>query len=723
MTLTNSLNGFDGAQELLIKLVEQSPEEWETRKRVVQVLYDAGKFRDASKLVWNAPEIPPVAEEMVFTARIVAKGQPERAVRLLSTVVERNMGNPAENLIMAKLLMEHGLTLQALRFYGAATAEDKTLIDESFELALVKTDSSEDVWKDVAKADDFPWPGPRDIKISDIMTDDGKGDMSAADVLLSSVTQRVPLKAPTQQPDCPAESLTEQSDTAGQAAVSEALAAVSSSSSMLSPAAEALVKKMRDQGSSSEEIAASLNATSEQTNGSFSSMVSFFKSKEEEVGAPTRSPVASQPMPESSAPAAPTPPPTGSAAGTKKPTPSSSLIQDFKPTPSGALKTVVPDPAPITKSAQEAPAPQAEPPQAQASESPSAPAPSAAQPPAAQNGNAHPEPTSVSLQQEAKEETASPFSPDRISQPLSGDLAPPSFDVTAQAASPFSAEAHSSAPVPQEDPNPPSTSTDDLSDVVADALAEREAEQPKSKNGGFLSKCRSLFGKNKSQEDSAEFTAESGTAMNGAEETPSTQTGSIPEKRENGTSPMSLKSSDSKNGATAAQSSSAQSKQPEPISRASIEGTTSTPVPRKPESNGHEPPRELDGRTQLVALAPRDGNSFFEQLLKKYNALPEGQVSQAAAIARDMANLDYLGLIHAACSKDLDAFSKLLGLHRVMSDARCYDWVNDMDLLRKGYGDAVLATVVSKYSVEECREILSAVYQQAPAVPTQAVAG
>ena len=47
-----------------------------------------------------------------------------------------------------------------------------------------------------------------------------------------------------------------------------------------------------------------------------------------------------------------------------------------------------------------------------------------------------------------------------------------------------------------------------------------------------------------------------------------------------------------------------------------------------------------------------------------------------------------------------------------MTASDCSEWVADMDLLRKGYGDAVLATVVSKYSVSECREILGAVYQR-----------
>jgi hypothetical protein len=75
-----------------------------------------------------------------------------------------------------------------------------------------------------------------------------------------------------------------------------------------------------------------------------------------------------------------------------------------------------------------------------------------------------------------------------------------------------------------------------------------------------------------------------------------------------------------------------------------------------------------------------------------------------------LANLDYVMLINKACDKDVDAFSKLLGLHRVMHNAGCGEWVADMNLLRKGYGDDVLATVVSKYSVTECREILNSVY-------------
>ena len=131
------------------------------------------------------------------------------------------------------------------------------------------------------------------------------------------------------------------------------------------------------------------------------------------------------------------------------------------------------------------------------------------------------------------------------------------------------------------------------------------------------------------------------------------------------------------------------------------------------ESNG---PDVLDGRTQLVSLAPEDGTVFFEELALKYKSVTSTDLPKPAIIARDMANLDYLDLVSKACKKDLLAFSQLLGLHRVMSEANCNEWVADMNALRKGFGDAVLATVVSKYSVNECKEILNSVY----AFPTSA---
>ncbi len=102
-------------------------------------------------------------------------------------------------------------------------------------------------------------------------------------------------------------------------------------------------------------------------------------------------------------------------------------------------------------------------------------------------------------------------------------------------------------------------------------------------------------------------------------------------------------------------------------------------VVTRPVEESHVP-RELDGRTQLVALAPQNGSAYFNQLLERYNQHPEGELPKPAVLVRDLANMDYLGLIGKACGKDLDAFSKLLGLHRVMINAGCSEWVNDVNL-------------------------------------------
>ncbi|BDS05456.1 hypothetical protein NT6N_04960 [Oceaniferula spumae] len=699
MTLTNSLNGFDGAQELLIKLVEQSPEEWETRKRVVQVLYDAGCYRDASKLIWNAPEIPPVTEEMVFTARIVAKGQPERAVRLLSTVVERNVGCPEENMAIAKELMKNGLVLQALRFYGAATADDISLIDEDFELALVKTDCSEDTWRDVVEGEDFPWQGPQELSISDMMDEHGDGEVSAAEILLSSVTQRVPLKAPVKSQPAPQPEAAkteemravESAGVAGQAALSEAKAAVNSSTSMLSPAAEALVKQMSNTGQVGAASAPVKQSSESNGDDSFSSLVNFFKHKEEQQTANPEVPRSKIPEPI----VAPQVQVQTNVHSDIPPAPSTPLLQNYKPAPTRALKQIVPEVVVAEKVApHEAPAPEPTP-SAQDEQADSVAAFFKSSDEASVKSNEAPQVNSVANTEVSQQAPATSLASEPAA-PVNGQSSP------------------AVQPAPQ-------AAADDLRDSVASALAEREANVAEPKEGGVLSSCKSLFGffkskKNKSQNaavESAEPEADS-LVMPQAEPAasqapafqaqPPAQTEAPPQQNAAVSSPASTPTAAPQPPA----SQPAAVQEPAPQSQAPI----ATTVLRKPEQDQYEPPRELDGRTQLVALAPQDGSAFFDQLLAKYNALPAGTDSQAAMVARDMANVDYLQLIRSACQKDLDAFSKLLGLHRVMTEGDCSDWVADMDLLRKGYGDAVLATVVSKYSVTECREILGAVYQR-----------
>lgn len=147
-----------------------------------------------------------------------------------------------------------------------------------------------------------------------------------------------------------------------------------------------------------------------------------------------------------------------------------------------------------------------------------------------------------------------------------------------------------------------------------------------------------------------------------------------------------------------------------------------TAVPAEPEGSGkrkYRRPKAIDCRTRLIALAPQDGSGFFNELDDKYTTLSNSTMPEVVTIALEEAGIDYIDLIHKACSNDksinLDSFSQLLGLHTVMIEHDCFDWVDDMNLLRQGFGDAVLAAVVSKYSVDECREILGDVYSNTAA--------
>ncbi len=680
MSLINSLNGFDGAQELLIKLVEQSPNDWPTRKRVGQVLFDAGFHSEASELVWAAPEVPPVTEDVVFTTRVVAMGHPRRAVRLVSTMIEANKDSPEENLNIAKALMQEGLVLQALRFYGAATSLDLKLIDEEFELMLMTADSSDESWREITEGDDFPWEGPRDSTVVDLLGDDE--DASATELLLSSVTQRVPLKAPVKSTAATTEKAPVTTNTEPQHA-----------NATLSPAAQAIVKQQAEKSKPQE-----VKATEEKSE---TSLVNFFEHKEkaeqkQEVKTPEKpvaevakapaqveQPAAKVEQPEVKATETPakTEQPVAKAAepSTKVEGPFSVKSEVTK------LKVEEPNTKPKAKLITDPPV--------AAANVVKAPEPSNVQ---AGAKKVLPDLKPVTAEAKKPEVKATLSEIEPASRPESGHEQKQVNDVIARAASAADAAVEAKKPelpkLKEQEVNEPEEKTEDLSDEVANVLAERKDSSTEEKGSGFMSSIKAMFKRpSKSKPKPTPF---------GQANVLKPITTTVVAKPLNGEAQL-----DATSKAQAAQASLVQAVTP-------TSSPVTTTVAPKQETASHAPPKELDGRTQLVALAPQDGSVFFDELSKKYEALNPGELPEVAVIARDMANVDYLGLVNEACNKDLNAFSKLLGLHTIMTASDCSEWVADMDLLRKGYGDAVLATVVSKYSVSECREILGAVYQR-----------
>ncbi len=681
--MTNTINGMDGAQQLLMKLVEQNPDDWGTRKKVVQLLFDAGFYKEASKIVWNAPEIPPVGDEVVFAAKVVSKGQPSRAMRLFDTVIEKNSSHPAENLAMAKLLVKARMPHQAIRFYGAATMQDSGLIDEDFELSLVQADAEASNWSEFVASDNFPWDGPVEEKEDDKA---GKAVDPYAQ-LLNGATQPVPLMAPIHETP---EGKPEQKEKKISSPPKEMKPDTKEVSPKPSPKPEA---KAGDAGGKKP----TEKSTDKKTGKMATAPAVQPEAKPEAVAKPAPKPESAA-KPEAVEKPAAKPKPVAKPEAAEKPAP--------KPGPKPMAKLLAGDEKQSAKPAAEA--------------KPGAAAGQKSEPAASSSffksyDDTHgrkvaadkpsPQPGAVNSTPAAK--------PQAVPQPVG------KINLPLQEGAGVVTEFPAKVDVPAEDPSEAGT---------GQAQDDDGGSSNKGKLASFFS---SLFGKagRKRKEErkpvidvdrldlsgvtSTEGNPQQATLAPGAEVGNQSSGHPVPAEENAASAPEQLAPFAEPEPSAAKQLASPAARQQQPPVPSAVKPVRPTVVPAEPEAALSQP-KELDGRTQLVSLAPEDGTVFFNQLSSRYARAQSAEPPRTAILARDMANVDYIDLVNKACNKDLDAFSKLLGLHRIMHNAGCSEWVDDMNLLRKGFGDAVLATVVSKYSVSECREILNHVYS-----PTQ----
>ncbi len=145
----------------LRETLKSHPDDWETRKQLAHLLYDQESFLEAADIIWETHEIPSIDVELAFAARILAKGAPRKAIRLLTALLEHNKGKPLQNLALANALLHHGMVLQAVRFYGAALETDPSLSNPDLEHFILWTDDQETLWGDFKnrkpKLGELPW--------------------------------------------------------------------------------------------------------------------------------------------------------------------------------------------------------------------------------------------------------------------------------------------------------------------------------------------------------------------------------------------------------------------------------------------------------------------------------------------------------------------------------------------------------------------------------------
>jgi tetratricopeptide (TPR) repeat protein len=127
-------------EKKLRETLANNPADWDARKQLAHLLYDQGSFLEAADVVWEVDEIPSIDVELAFAARILAKGAPRKAIRLLTALLEHNRGKAVQNLGLANALLHHGMVLQAARFYGAALEADPSLANPDLEHFILWTD-------------------------------------------------------------------------------------------------------------------------------------------------------------------------------------------------------------------------------------------------------------------------------------------------------------------------------------------------------------------------------------------------------------------------------------------------------------------------------------------------------------------------------------------------------------------------------------------------------
>lgn len=148
-------------ERFLRQKLQNDPSDWESRRQLAHVLYDKNEFYEAAEVIWRADHIPSNDIDLAYAARILAKAQPRKAIRLLAAVLELNRGKSVQNMGMANALLHHGMVLQAARFYGAALEADPTLVNPDLEHFILWTDDEMCLWADFKdcrpKLGELPW--------------------------------------------------------------------------------------------------------------------------------------------------------------------------------------------------------------------------------------------------------------------------------------------------------------------------------------------------------------------------------------------------------------------------------------------------------------------------------------------------------------------------------------------------------------------------------------
>jgi len=119
----------DKTIQILRSTLEKSPELWDTRQHLAELLWASGDVQGTADVLAATPEWPEDEAHLEFAASVFAHTDAAYSIKLYDSVIARNSGNARAHLALAKLHMDADHREKAGEHYGAATSFDPSLAD------------------------------------------------------------------------------------------------------------------------------------------------------------------------------------------------------------------------------------------------------------------------------------------------------------------------------------------------------------------------------------------------------------------------------------------------------------------------------------------------------------------------------------------------------------------------------------------------------------------
>lgn len=122
--------------KILRTALDASPDNWETRRHLVELLEEEGDTDGAMDLLLAAPAVPLEADDELFAAERLLPAHPSKAAPLVDRALRRDKSDARAHWLKAQVFQTLGLSEDARKHYTTATVLDETFQDAAFEAAL-----------------------------------------------------------------------------------------------------------------------------------------------------------------------------------------------------------------------------------------------------------------------------------------------------------------------------------------------------------------------------------------------------------------------------------------------------------------------------------------------------------------------------------------------------------------------------------------------------------